>query len=167
MRLQVLAANFVMPSLEIICINQAEPSNFSYLPFKVVAEKQLISHRGSSSLFQADFDQLEGCIYHLLDEKRVTAYWLLVRDWYYKGNSNGRDYNVEFIDEVSLPVKDMLQQLLLASPVGQILFTTDYQSGPETVERHGPLPFAEFCQLHNEGAIRMNASYLITADGAV
>lgn len=153
-----------MPSLEIICLNQAEPSDFSYLPFKVVAEKELISHRSPRPLFQADFDQLEGCIYHLLDKKSFTAYDLLIRDWYYKGNSNSRDYNVEFIEEVSLLVKDMLQQLLLDSPVGQILFTTDYQFGPETVERHGPLPFAEFCRLHNEGAIRMNASYLITAD---
>ena len=146
-----------MPSLEIICINQSEPSNFSRLPFMVEAEKELVSHRSPTPLFQPDFDKLEGCIYHLLDEGGVTAYDLLKRDWYKE------DDDVEFRDEYAPFVKNLLEQLLILSPVGQVLFITDYQFGPEGEERHGPISFAGFWQMHNEGKVRMNASYLITA----
>jgi hypothetical protein len=57
----------------------------------------------------------------------------------------------------------MLEELLNSSPVGQVLFTTDYQFGPEEAERFGPLLFAAFKQLYNAGKVRMNAAYLITA----
>ena len=153
-----------MPSLEIICINQSEPSDFSHLPFTVKAEKELISHRSPTPFFQDDFDKLKGCIYHLLDDGGVTAYDLLVRDWYdNEGNSNGLDDNVEFRDEYAPFVKDTLEQLLSSSPIGQILFTTDYQFGPKTIEKHGPMSFSEFWHLHEVGGVRMNASYVITA----
>ena len=153
-----------MPSLEIICVNQSEPSDFSHLPFTVKAGRELISHRRPTPFFQDDFDKLKGCIYHLLDEGGVTAYDLLIRDWYNEdGNSNGLDDNVEFREEYASSVKIMLNQLLSSSPVQQILFTTDYQFGPKTVERHEPMSFAEFWQLHETGEVRMNASYIITA----
>jgi hypothetical protein len=152
-----------MPSLEIICIDQPEPSDFSHLPFRVKAEKELVSHRSPKPLFQADFDRLAGCIYHLLDDG-PTAYDLLVRDWYDdEGNSNGLDDNVEFMDEYASPVKEMLEQLLQASPVGQVLFTTDYQFGPKGIEKHGPMSLMEFWDLHEVGKVQMNSSYLITA----
>jgi hypothetical protein len=151
-----------MPSLKIICIKQKDSCDFSYLSFQVKAEKELISHRGANSLFQADFDKIEGCIYHLLDEGAVTAYDLLVRDWYdEEGKPNGLHDNIEFTDEHIDAVKEMLEQLLVASPIGQVLFTTDYQFGPKGIEKHGPMSFSEFWTLHWEGEVRMNASYLI------
>lgn len=150
-----------MPSLEIICIDQLMPCDVSHLPFTVAAENELISHRSPKPLFQADFDRLEGCIYHFLDEGNVTAYDLLKRDWYH-GDDNSDD-NVEFIDEYALSVKEFLQQLLSASPAGQILFTTDYQFGPDGGEKCGPFSFDKFWQMHDEGKVKMNNSYLITA----
>ena len=153
-----------MPSLEIICIDQQEPTNFSNLPFRVKAEKELVSHRRPDPLFQLDFERLRGCIYHILDGSSPTCYDLLVRDWYDKqGNPNGADENVEFRDEFAQAMKQVLEQLLASSPIGQILFTTDYQFGPTEVQRHGPLSFAEFKELYNAGKVRMNAAYLITA----
>ncbi len=148
-----------MPSLEIICLNQLEPSNVSHLPFIVEAEAKLVSHRSPKPLFQADFDQLKGCIYHFLDGG-VTAYDLLKRDWYH-GDDNSDD-NVEFIEEYAPSVKEFLQQLLAVSPVGQILFTTDYQFGPDSGEKYGPLSFDEFWKMHDAGKIKMNHSYLVT-----
>ncbi|PSB15148.1 hypothetical protein C7B65_25145 [Phormidesmis priestleyi ULC007] len=150
-----------MPSLEIICIQQLEPTDFSHLPFRVEAETVLTSHRSPQPLFQGDFDKLQGCIYHLLDEKSVTAYNLLKRDWYREGDDS--DDNVEFKDEYLPLVKSLLKQLLAASPVGQILFTTDYQFGSDGAERYGSISFSEFWQMHNAGKVKMNASYLISA----
>lgn len=153
-----------MPSLEIICINQQKPSDFSQLPFIVEAEKELVSHRTPAPLFQLDFDKLSGCIYHLLDGNSPTCYDLLVRDWYdSEGNSNSRDDNVVFRDEYAAVLKRVLEELLSSSPVGQILFTTDYQFGPEVTQRFEPMPFVEFQELYNAGKVRMNASYLVTA----
>ena len=153
-----------MPSLEIICIGQQEPSDFSDLPFRVTADKELVSHRSPDPLFQSDFNGLRGCIYHVLDGSSPTCYDLLVRDWYDEhGNTNEADENVEFREEYAGAVKRMLEELLDSSPVGQVLFTTDYQFGPEEAQRFGPLTFAEFKGLYNAGEVRMNAAYLITA----
>ena len=149
-----------MPSLEIICIKQLEPTDFSHLPFRIEAETVLTSHRSPQPLFQADFDKLEGCIYHLLDEKSITAYNLPKRAWYRENDDS--DDNVEFKDEYSPLVKSLIEQLLAASPVGQILFTTDYQFGPNGAKRYRPISFSEFWQIHNAGKVRMNASYLIS-----
>ena len=89
---------------------------------------------------------------------------MLIRDWYDDaGNLKDEDENIEFRNEYTFAVKEMLEQLISASPISQILFTTDYQFGPETIQRFGPMAFAEFRELYNDGKVRMNASYLITA----
>lgn len=158
-----------MPSLEIICINQAEPSDFSYLPFAIEAETGLVSQHSPQPLFRADFDQLEGCIYYLLrDQKDDTPYHLLRNDWFDRtGKGNESQHTIQFREEFVSLVKDMTEQLMLSSPCGEIVFLTDYQIGLECIERHGPLTFSDFWQLHDEGAIRINAAYFIVADGTV
>lgn len=93
-----------------------------------------------------------------------TCYHLLKRDWYDEhGNDNGLDENIEFREEYEASMIQMLEELLLASPVSQILFTTDYQFGPEVAQRNEVISFATFKELYNAGKVRMNASYLISA----
>jgi hypothetical protein len=156
-----------MPSLEIICIGQSEPLDFSDLPFVVKAERELKSHRLPSPLFQPDFDKLTSCIYHVLDNCQPecnTCFELLIRDWHDEaGNSNGRDENVEFRNEYANGMKRMIERLLEDSPVGQILFTTDYQFGPPEAQRFGPMTFTAFKDLYNAGHVRMNTAYLVTS----
>lgn len=153
-----------MPSLEIICIGQQETSDFSHLPFLVESETNLVSHRGPTPLFQSDFDQIKGCIYHLLDDRKVTAFDLMKRDWYNEdGNSNGLDDNVEFLSEYAPALREMLGQLLRSSPVKKILFTTDYQFGSGDAERFGAISFEKFWQMHDAGKLRMNSSYEVGA----
>ena len=153
-----------MPSLEIICIDQQEPTDFPNLPFRVKAENVLVSHRRPDPLFQSDFNRLQGCIYHVLDKNSLTCYDLLVRDWHdEQGNPNDFDEKVEFREEYAEAMKQVLEQLLDSSPIGQILFTTDYQFGPMEAQRHGPLSFTIFKELYNAGKVRMNAAYLISA----
>jgi hypothetical protein len=81
-RLLCIAYDRHMPSLEIICIAQREPSDFSNLPFTVKAEKKLVSHRSPNPLFHSEFDRLHGFIYHVSDGQSPTCYSLLVRNWY-------------------------------------------------------------------------------------
>ena len=66
-----------MPSIEIVCIDQAEVSHFDNLPFLVEAENRLLSHREPHSLFQREFDVLKGCIYHLLNPMESWCSYLL------------------------------------------------------------------------------------------
>ncbi len=151
-----------MPSIEIICINQARPIDCSSFLFDIEFEDDLVSHRSPRALFQSDFDCLKGYIYHLLDGEGPTAYKLLKQNWYDKeGNSNGVEENLEFKNEYKDSVKLLLKELLISSKSGQILFTSDYQFGPQKPIRVGPMTISEFWNLHDAGNIRMNASYSI------
>lgn len=132
------------------------------MPFVVKSENKLVSDRWPSPIFKSDFDNLSGCMYHLRDGG-PTCFDLLKKDWYDQdGNKTESVENIKFKDEFAEHVKNLLQSLLIASPVGKILFTTDYQFGPKDVEKNGPITFIEFWTLHDSGNIRMNASYLIT-----
>lgn len=152
-----------MPSLEIICIGQAEPCSFSDLSFAVESETELVSHR-YPSLFQVDFNRLHGCIYHLHAHKHITVYALLKRDWYTEeGGLTVAEESLEFRAKFSRDLQLVIDRLLANSPVGQILFTSDYQFGPRRAHRYGRISFEAFWNLHQAGKIRLNTSYLITA----
>jgi len=151
-----------MPSIEIICVDQTEPLEFKKLPFTVEAETQLISHRSPSPLFQAEFDDLKGCIYHLgspalrdptfnhyytaydlLSKKRGTEWWDIIH------------FSPKFVPSI----KVFLGQLLAASPANRILFTSDYQFGPDAKRYKRPITLEKFWQLHDEKKLKMNALY--------
>ncbi len=153
-----------MPSIEIISINQKEPTDCSSFPITVEIGGDLVSHRTPSPLFQSDFDELEGYIYHVLDGEGPTACNLLKQDWYdEEGNSNGLDENIEFIDEYKDSVKLLLDKLLHSSKTGEILFTSNYQFGPKKAIRVGPMSILDFWNLHDAGKLRINASYYVKA----
>jgi hypothetical protein len=151
-----------MPSIEIICVDQSEPISFFNLPFAVEAENKLVSHRSPSPLFQADFNELCGCIYHLgnpslrdpnasgcytayelLSKEKETEWWDIIH------------FNAEFIPHI----RGLVQQLLLASPSGKVLFTSDYQFGPNAKRYKRPLTSERFWQQHDEKKLKMNALY--------
>ena len=147
-----------MPSIEIICIDQIEPIYFIDLPFQIEVSKNLISHRSPAPLFSSDFDKLNGYIYHLLENEGITAYELLEQDSY---DADGNSNILKFIDEVSPYIHSVLEALLNSSPIKQLLFTSDYQFGPEIVKRFDSIPIAEFWKLHDTNRIRMNSAYWI------
>ena len=53
-----------MPSIELVCTDQSEPLEFSGLPFALVANRELVSHR-PRPLFQRELSRLRGCMYHV------------------------------------------------------------------------------------------------------
>lgn len=151
-----------MPSIEIICINQTEPIQFLNLPFAVEAESKLASHRSPSPLFQPDFDELRGCIYHLGNPSlrgpaasgRYTAYKLLSKE---KGTEwwDIIHFSAEFVPSIRV----LVEQLLAASPTGKVLFTSDYQFGPDAKRYKRSLTLERFWQHHDEKKLKMNALY--------
>lgn len=127
-----------MPSIELICVQQHEPSLLPQLPFAVCSESVLRSHRSPTPLFQSDFDELRGCIYHLGSpfcddadyEGPFFAYELL--------SERCRDASpnrfLEFAPEFVSGITSLLSLLLHASPIGLVIFTTDWQFGPRQQE---------------------------------
>ncbi len=150
-----------MPSIEIICVGQKTPTDCSFLPFPVEISSELTSHR-IPSRFQADFDRMDGYIYHFLDGDGPTAYNLLKKDWYdAEGNDKDSDDNLEFRDEYVKPIEDLFLKLQESSEKGELLVTSDYQFGPESTSKVGPITLSEFWSLHRLGQIILNSSYLI------
>lgn len=149
-----------MPSVEIICIGQAEPSDFSDLPFAVAAENRLESHRSPKPLFQPDFDRLLGCIYHLGNPRlkkpgargAYTASDLLEDGWEV----------IHFKPRYVPYVQRLLRELLAASPEGRLLFTRDYPFGPKTRRYQRPLTRSTFWKRHAARRLHTNALYPIT-----
>ena len=150
-----------MPTIEIVCVAQSEPLDFSDLPFAVLAENKPVSHRG---LFQSDFDKLTGCIYHLGnpdlrgDEDGLFWAYELVNDAI--GEETDEAF-LKFDDEFVPHVKAMLGQLLAASPIGQVTFSSDWQFGTEDVRRFEAISEQQFWQLHDAGGLRFNALYAL------
>src|SRR6184192_1309033 len=109
-----------MPSIEIVCVGQKSPADFSDLPFAVEASRELRSHRSPKALFQADFDHLNGCMYHLgnpgLKNTRrgdvFFAYGLLSAACRHREPP----LFLEFDSIIEPAVRAMLQALMKASP---------------------------------------------------
>lgn len=145
----------IMPSVEIICIGQLEPIDYSAMPFRVDAESEIVSHRTPSPLFQTDFDNVKGCIYHLCKQRNgaYTAGDLLTEWWEI----------LHFKSEYSPFVKQMLRELLESSPTKQLLFTSDYQFGPDQKIYKRSLTLDRFWKIHDDKKLRANALYPIRA----
>ena len=158
-----------MPSIEIVCIGQTEVSHFDKLPFVVEAENRLVSHRKPHPLFQGEFDALQGCIYHLLNPTESwDAYLLLDTSIECSKRAPEPDQdalikNLRFLPEYAPAVYSLLETLLTASPVRQVLFTSDYQFGPKRRLYKEPLTLEQFWALHDADRLHMNALYPLTS----
>ena len=151
-----------LPSVEIICVGQAEPTRFSKVPLAVEAETELRSHRTQPSLFQADFDELQGCIYHLGSPRlrqpqfrKDAAYTAadLCTEWW--------DY-LHFKPKYVPHVQHILGALLVASPERRLLWTSDYQFGPRRKRYARPISLSSFWRRHERRQLWTNASFSIT-----
>lgn len=155
-----------MPSIELVCVGQEQPLQFQNLPFAVESEGRLISHRTPSPLFKTDFDALSGCIYHLgnpnlRDPTALSCYTaldLLKRE---RGSEwwNIIDFDPEFVPSIN----DILERLIDASPIHRVLFTSDYQLGPDAKRYKRPLTLERFWQIYHAQALKMNALYPLRA----
>lgn len=150
-----------MPSIEIICVRQESPTDFTRLPFPVIAERDLVSHR-TPSLFQMDFDTMRGCIYHLGNPSSgndAEGFFFAHRLLSEKCRDQERNRFLEFDSQYIPAVRWLLQELLKASPAGRIIFTSDWQFGPRRTGRFDPIGSGQFWKLHDAFKLRLNALY--------
>lgn len=150
-----------MPSIEIACVALHQARMPPRITFDIAYDTGLLSHRVPSR-FQPDFDATTGSMYHLGNPGQntapsgaFTAYELL------SGECHAQDAPVflEFGQSHVQGLKELLLWLLDASPAGRLLFTSDYQFGPDGATRFGPVSPAEFWNLHDSRQLRMNALY--------
>jgi len=161
-----------MPSIEIVCVGQTEVKEFSALPFRVLAENRLVSHRSPHPLFQDEFNSLHGCIYHICNPEGDgdNSYELLDTSrerWSdcSRPDSYSLIWGVHFLPIYAPYVRKILEELLKASPEGHAVFTSDYQFGPRRRRYKRPLSLDRFWELHDANKLHMNALYPLH-DGA-
>lgn len=151
-----------MPTIEIISINaNAIPELPLYGSFAYILERELISHRG---LFQKIFDKLEGYIVHLGNkefEHDKDGPWFagMIMDW-----TDDEGNPIIFLDNTLEDLKDLMKRMIESSPSNEILFSTDYQFGPDEPKDCGTISFSEFFELHSSRLLRWNATYIIKAE---
>jgi hypothetical protein len=151
-----------MPSIEILCIGDGSADRAGDWPFAVARSENRQSHR-IPSRFQPDFDRHEGVLYHLgnpnlkvdRNKRFFFAYELLSEECQDSATF------LEFDPQYRLDVKAFLKELLLNSTAGQLIFTTDWQFGPDWTKRETMLSFAEFWQRHDAHQLWLNALYPI------
>ncbi len=155
-----------MPSIEIACIGRDKPAPIAADGFAVVCEAGLKSHRVPSR-FQSDFDSLSGSLYDLgnpglrdaAQSGPFFAYELL-------SGVSREPFPPSFLEFASAhvdQVRAVLSSILAASPVGQALFTSDWQFGPDWTQRFGPVSLGRFWQLHASRTLYLNSSYALVA----
>jgi hypothetical protein len=157
-----------MPSIELVCIKQKTPIDFSDAPFAVVVDPEPVSHRRPRPLFQRELSQLRGCIYHVGNPQ--------CKDLGYRGaffaydvlNTESRERLRRRFFEVRPEFREALRRLvhalLHASPVHSVFFYTDWQFGRARPTRGGVIWESAVWEMHDAHRLRLNACYTIQLD---
>jgi len=159
-----LGSKSSMPSIEILCVRPCGTVMVGDLPFPVHVSPDRRSDRGPRPLFQADFNAHRGVLYHLGNPgwrpgTPFFAYELLA------DTGDGANDEIFELGRAFVPSAQLLlERLIAASQVGRLLFTTDWQFGPQHVVRGGPYSLAEFWSEHDRRRLAINAAYWIYAD---
>jgi hypothetical protein len=152
-----------MPSIEIVAVDQLRPIEVAGFPFAVLADNKLRSHR-SHPRFQNDFDGLSGVLYHLgnpnLKADHVGrcffAYEVLSEE-----SKKAESTFLEFAPEYRSAAELLLRDLMVDSPVHRLVFTSDWQFGPDWTKREPAVSLEEFWGLHDSHHLQLNALYQI------
>ena len=150
-----------MPTVEIISINATHiPDLPKYDGFAYFAEEGVVSHR---KLFQHVLNKETGVIVHLANKAAdyVEGYWWFASellDWCGEDSLE----MIKFKHLVFADILDLLKRMFEASPIGEIIFLTDFQMGPEQSQIvNKAITLTEFLNLHEDGKLRFNALYRI------
>jgi hypothetical protein len=143
-----------LPVIEVACLELGTAAPIDAEGFEVGCEPRLISSCVPAR-FQPELDALTGRLYRL--GNGPSAYGLLsvaCRETFPPSF-------LEFAPEHLAEVRSVLERIVAASPRGQALFTTDWQYGPESAHRFGPLTLPEFWTLHASRHLYLNTAYLL------
>ena len=150
-----------MPSIEIAAIGLVAPVAPPATSFSIAFEPGLRSHRVPSR-FQPAFNRTSGSLYHLgnpgLSGRGGGAFFatgLLSR----KSREADPPSFLEFSSDHIVSVRALLQWLLDISPARRLLFTSDWQFGPQTTSHFDPTTLDELWALHDSRRLLLNAAY--------
>src|SRR5262245_12891484 len=147
-----------MPTIEIISINQLQPSPHDHFTFAVEAESVLRSHR---NLWQSRIDTLAGCIYHLGNPKLKTSNGIFFASELLTDRFLEDAPFLEFVHAHTPGVRELLAEAVRCSPQGSALFLSDWQFGPDRYEHPEEVTLEQFWKLHDEQGVRLNALYRV------
>jgi hypothetical protein len=68
---------------------------------------------------------------------------------------------LEFASPFRPAAQRLLAELIAASPTEELIFTSDWQFGPDWTKRQPPLTLSEFWKLHHSRHMLLNALYPI------
>lgn len=157
-----------MPSIELVCIDQTEPLEFSDLPFALVAGRELESHR-TQPLFQRELSRLRGCMYHVGNPQCAKPDYRGAFFAYDVLSAESREHQrrrfFEIAPEFCEGFRRLVRTLLDASPARLVFVYTDWQFGPARAFRGGVISESAFWQHHDTHQLRLNACYTIQPDG--
>lgn len=157
-----------MPSIELVCIGQKEPLTFAGMPFALVADRELVSHRSPRPLFQRELSKLRGCMYHIGNPDCAKPGY----DWTFyayevlspTSREQQRNRFFEVGPEFYEGFRGLIRNLLEASPEHSVFFYTDWQFGPARTTRAGVISEADFWLQYESHLIKLNACYTILRD---
>jgi hypothetical protein len=151
------------PLVEIACLGLEQPVSIRASGLVVQAEAGLRS-QSLAPRFQGELDRLRGCLYRLGQPLEgggaVSAYELLSP----AAREAFPPSALEFAPALRATVERLLEEIQAASPEGRMLFTSDWQYGPEWAHRFGPLTLPEFWSLHATRHLYLNIAYEIVRD---
>jgi hypothetical protein len=149
-----------MPSIEIAALGLATPLAPPPTSFSVAYDAGLKSHR-LPSRFQPDFDRMSGSLYHLGNPGLSGREGAFFASDLLSLEARGADPPsfLEFAQPHVASVHALLDWLLRNSPDGNLLFTSDWQFGPEGTQRLGPVSLMAFWKLHDSRRLMLNAAY--------
>jgi len=169
-----------VPTIEIVSVNTWEfPLDQEDYSIAVIKENKLVSHR---ALFQDYLDHLQGVILHLgnhnyVDDKDHGFFAGDLIDWDFEGKEilfpvfdkddkvkkpgTGQSQVFQFLSEYHVEINALLVQSFKQSPVGQVVFLTDFQMGPAK-EMHVALEtIDDLWRIHHSQGLQWNTAYII------
>ena len=166
-----------MPTIEIVSLdcNRLLPIKNSTLPFTVLQNRKLISHRG---LFQEELNKINGTILHLGNKEFGRNTWFFASeliDW----DSETKNIKLikckdkekfkedlevfTFTPSMFVSITTIIQSALKYSPINKCIFYTDIQTENdlEVGKMYGKISFENFIKKQNEEYYIFNTLYEI------
>lgn len=146
-------------SLEILAsdVPLSVKRGFKNLDITVTGSSPPISHRGSSSIWQPEFDKLGGTLFHLGDPVNIKVR----QDRYYLYDAFDLDASdrqfVKFLPKYQRDFEFIVRAIMSRSKVGRIFVTTDVWLGPKPVRYRRPIGLDKFLEASRVRGIRRNS----------
>jgi hypothetical protein len=146
-------------SIELLVVGTKRLSlNVEHFPFAVLTSYPPRSHRGSSSLWQSEFDRKGGTLVHVGDPSMLRREGFF---WAYEILEEIEMRRYRFLPKCKAAFFRLLQALLEESRDGEIVLTSDAQFGPRPMNFRRIYKLESVKRMHDKYGLRLNSSMRI------